>query len=118
MLINCNFITIVLYNLFQTISKDLANLINDTTIANFSNIKEIKQEYKVEYFLSIESSLFVGRVISNVLFIFMAFTNSNFIMAIFVIFAAVWFISSIRLQTSMNKFNESSKRSKEVIING
>lgn len=106
MLLNCNFVTIVLYNLFQTISKGLTDLINEKNISNFSNIKAIKQEFKVEYFLSIETSLFIGRVISNVLFIFMAFTNSNFMIIIFVVFAIMRAISSIRLETSMSKCEE------------
>ncbi len=106
MLLNCNFTTIVIYNLFQTISKGLTDLINERNVSNFSNIKSIKKEYKVEYYLSIETSLFIGRVISNVLFIFMAFTNSNYIMAIFVLFATMRAISSIRLQLSMNKCKE------------
>ena len=106
MLLNCNFITIVLYNLFQTISKGLTDLINEKNVSNFSNIKSIKKEFKVEYFLSIETSLFIGRVISNVLFIFMAFTNSNYIMSIFVIFAIMKAVCSIRLQSSMNKCKE------------
>lgn len=102
MLLNCNFITIVLYNFFQTISKGLTDLINEKNISNFSNIKTLRKEFKVEYFLSIETSLFIGRVISNTLFIFMAFTNSNIIMTIFVIFAIMRVISSVRLQFSMD----------------
>ena len=106
MLLNCNFITIVLYNLFQTISKGLTDLINEKNVSNFSNIKSIKKEFKVEYFLSIETSLFIGRVVSNVLFIFMAFTNSNYIMTIFVVFAIMRSASSIRLQSSINRCKE------------
>lgn len=104
MLLNCNFITIVLYNFFQTISKGLTDLINEQSISNFSNIKSLKKEFKVEYFLSIETSLFIGRVISNMLFIFMAFTSANIIMAIFVIFAIMRVVSSVRLQFSMDKY--------------
>lgn len=117
MLLNCNFITIVLYNLFQTISKGLTDLINEKNVSNFSNIKSLKQEYKVEYFLSIETSLFIGRVISNVLFIFMAFTDSNVIMVIFVIFAIMRAVSSIRLQTSMSNCKEVNSDCKEAICN-
>lgn len=106
MLLNCNFITIVLYNLFQTISKGLIDLINEKNIFGFSNIKAIKQEYKVEYFLSIETSLFIGRVISNVLFILMAFTNTQFIMIIFVVFTIMYAASTIMLQISMQKYTE------------
>lgn len=118
MLINCNFITIVLYNLFQTISKGLTDLINEKNVSNFSNIQAIRNEYKVEYFVSIEASLFIGRMISNLLFIFMAFTNTNIIMIVFVIFAIMRVISSIRLQNSVNKSKEMNISSNEVIDNG
>ncbi len=117
MLLNCNFITIVLYNLFQTISKGLTDLINEKNVSNFSNIKSIKKEFKVEYFLSIETSLFIGRIISNILFIFMAFTNSNYIMTIFVVFAIMRAVSSIRLQSSMNKCKEINVNYKDSACN-
>ena len=103
MLLNCNFITVVLYNLFQTISKLLSDLIRERNIFNFSNIETIKRKYKVEYFLTLEKSLFIGRVISNTLFILMAFLDANFIMAIFVIFVILQAISVVKLQYDMNR---------------
>lgn len=105
MLLKCNFVTVVLYNLFQTVSKSLSDLIKERNMFNFSNIKEIKREYKVEYFLTIETSLLVGRIISNILFILMAFFNTNFIMAIFVLFVILQAISIIKLQVDMNHCN-------------
>jgi len=106
MLLNCNFITVVLYNLFQTISRLLSDLIKERNVFNFSNIEAIKKGYKVEYFLSIETALFIGRVISNTLFIFMAFLNANFIMAIFVIFVILQAMSVVKLQLDMIKYNK------------
>lgn len=103
MLLNCNFVTVVLYNLFQTISKLLSDLIMERNIFNFSNIETIKKEYKVEYFLTLETALFIGRVISNTLFILMAFLDANFIMTIFVIFVILQAVSVIKLQADMNK---------------
>lgn len=103
MLLNCNFITVVLYNLFQTISKLLSDLIRERNIFNFSNIETIKRKYKVEYFLTLEKSLFIGRVISNTLFILMAFLDTNFIMVIFVIFVILQAISVVKLQYDMNR---------------
>lgn len=103
MLLNCNFITVVLYNLFQTISKLLSDLIRERNIYNFSNIETIKRKYKVEYFLTLEKSLFIGRVISNTLFILMAFLDANFIMVIFVIFVILQAISVVKLQYDMNR---------------
>ena len=105
MLLNCNFLTVVLYNLFQTISKLLSDLINERNIVNFSNIETIKREYKVEYFLTKETALFIGRVISNALFILMAFLNANFIMAIFVLFVILQALSVIKLQYDMERCN-------------
>ena len=105
MLFDCNFITVVLYNLFQTISRLLSDLIKERNIFNFSNIKTIKKEYKVEYFLTLETALFIGRVISNTLFILMAFLNARFIMAIFVLFVILQAASIIKLQYDMNKCN-------------
>lgn len=106
MLLNCNFITVVLYNLFQTISKLLSDLISERNVFNFSNIEAIKKEYKVEYFLTLETSLFIGRVVSNTLFILMAFLDAGFIMGIFVVFVILQAASVIRLQTDMNKYNK------------
>ncbi len=106
MLLNCNFVTVVLYNLFQTISKLLSDLIRERNVFNFSNIETIKREYKVEYFLTLETALFIGRVISNTLFILMAFLDAIFIMAIFVVFVISQAISVIKLQSDMNKCNE------------
>lgn len=105
MLLNCNFVTVVLYNLFQTISKLLSDLIRERNVFNFSNIESIKKEYKVEYFLTLETALFIGRVISNTLFILMAFLDANFIMVMFVIFVILQAISVIKLQSDMNKFS-------------
>ena len=101
MLIYCNFLSIIFYKLFYTISNGLQDLVNGKNIGNFSNIEEIQKEYKVEYYLSMETFLFIGRVISNVLFIFMAFTNTEIIMALFVIFVLLRDISSISLQNSI-----------------
>ena len=103
MLLNCNFVTVVLYNLVHTISKLLYDLIKERNIFNFSNIEVIKKEYKVEYFLTLETALFIGRLISNVLFILMAFLDANFIMAVFVIFVILRSMALIKLQYDMNK---------------
>lgn len=103
MICRCNMITIILFNLFQTFSKGLMDLINDNSQANISNIDIIKKEYKVEYWLGTETSLFAGRIISNVLFIIMAFTNLNIIIYIFVIFLVFLTMSSIKLQKIIEK---------------
>ncbi len=103
MLINCNFITIVLYNLFGTISKGLNDLIMERNTFNLSNMKIIKHEFKIEYFLTVETSLFIGRVISNTLFILLAFNHLNIMLIIFVIFAILNSIGVILLNFFINK---------------
>lgn len=106
MLIDCNFLSIVLYNLFHKISRGLTDLINERNVANFANISVLKKEYKIEYFLSTELFLFIGRAVSNSLFILMAFCNANLIMAIFVIFTILRAISCVLLQSNINKNKE------------
>ena len=98
MIYKCNMITIVLFNLCNTFSKGLMDLINISSQANISNMDLIKKEYKVEYWLEIETSLFIGRIISNTLFILMAFTGVKVIIYIFVIFLVLLAINSIKLQ--------------------
>lgn len=91
------------YKLFHIL---LSDLIRERNVFNFSNIETIKREYKVEYFLTLETVLFIGRVISNTLFILMAFLDANFIMVIFVVFVILQAISVIKLQSDMNKCND------------
>lgn len=50
--------------------------------------------------------LFIGRVISNSLFILMAFVNSNIIMSIFIMFAIARVVASVRLNYSIKDINE------------
>ncbi len=106
MILHCNFMTIVLYNLFQTISRGLTDLINEQNVSNFVNEKTLRKEYKVEYFVSIETALCIGRVISNFLFILMAFKNADIIMGIFIVFAIMRVISSVKLQMAIFNRND------------
>lgn len=105
MIYDCNMITVVLFNLFQTFSKNLVNLINEKSQFNISNIDVLKKEYKVEYWLSNETALLIGRVISNSLFVLMAFTNSNVIIYIFVLFLVFVGTNSIKLQKVIEEDN-------------
>lgn len=98
MIYHCNFITIVLFKLCQTFSKGLMDLINCNSSADISNLETIKKEYKVEYWLGVEISLFFGRVISNTLFILMAFTGADVMIYVFVIFLILLTSNSIKLQ--------------------
>ena len=98
MIYNCNFVTIVLFNLCQTFSKGLMDLINSNSSANISNLEIIKKEYKVEYWLGVEAALVLGRVISNMLFIFMTFIGADIMIYLFGIFLIMLTASSIKLQ--------------------
>lgn len=98
MIYRCNMMTIILFNLLQTFSKGLMNLINSNSQYNISNIEALRKEYKVEYWLGMETSLFIGRVVSNILFIIMAFTDFNIMIYLFVIFLALFARNSIKLQ--------------------
>ena len=53
--------------------------------ANLSNDGRIEKEYKVEYWLANETCFFAARIISNGIFILMAFWNINVIMAVFAV---------------------------------
>lgn len=103
MIFKCNAITIILFNLFQTISKNLVTLINQNNLSNLSNIEKIQKEFKVEYFLTLETCLIIARIISNSLFILMAFTNSNIIIIVFVVFLILYANSSIKFQKAIEE---------------
>ena len=60
MIFRCNVLTIILFNLFQTISKKLKDLITGNNQANLSNYSKIAKEYKTEYWLANETSLVIG----------------------------------------------------------
>lgn len=98
MIFNCNAITIILFNLFQTVSSKLMDLINENSQSNLCNDESIKKEYKVEYWLANETALVIARIISNSIFILMAYTNSQFIMVLFAIFLILLAGNSIKLQ--------------------
>ena len=106
MIYKCTIITVILFNFFQTFSKNLMSLINGNSQANISNIDILKKEFKVEYWLFNETALFIGRIISNTLFILMAFTNSNIITYSFVIFLILFAKNSIKLQTLRTKVDD------------
>ena len=98
MIFNCNAVTIVLLNLFQTISKKLKNLITGNNQANLSNNIKIQKEYKTEYWLANETSLVIGRIISSSIFILVAYTDPTIMIIIYAIFLTLFAINSIKLQ--------------------
>lgn len=98
MIFKCNAMTIILFNLFKTISKNIMDLINGKNQADICNDLKIKEEYKVEYYLVNETYLIVARIISNCLFILMAYINSILIIAVFAIFLIIYARNSIKLE--------------------
>lgn len=103
MIYKCNMLTIILFNLMQTFSKTLLNLINENTQYNMANLSIIKKEYKVEYWIGNETVLFMGRAISQILFILMNFINPKLILYIFIVFLILWAKNSIQLQEVVQK---------------
>lgn len=103
MIFNVNAITIILFNFFQTVSRGIMDLINNTSQLDIANDKLIKKEYKVEYGIINETCLVIARVISNGLFILMAFTNTNIFIIIFGIFLILLAYHSIKLQNILKE---------------
>lgn len=103
MIYNCNAVTIVLFNLFQTISKKLKNLIIGNTQSNLSNDRKIQKEYKTEYWLANESSLVIGRIISSSIFILIAYTDPTIMIIIFALFLILFTMSSVKLQKTIEE---------------
>lgn len=104
MITNCNIYTVVIFNFCQTISKKLTELINATNEFNLANLAEVKKEYKVEYFVGMELFLFIGRAISQSLFILMAFMeNSNIMIIIFSMFLILYELNSAEFNDEIQK---------------
>lgn len=104
MITNCNMFTVILFNFFQTISKNLTELIYATNLFNLTNVSAIQKEYKVEYFVGMELVLFIGRAISQSLFILMAFMEDTTIMiVIFSMFLILYELNSAEFNDEMQK---------------
>lgn len=103
MVFYCNPITIITFNLFQTIFKNLLQLIHGNNEADLANLDIIKKEYKVEFYLLNETYLFFGRVVSALIFMLMAFTDSALIVLTFVIFIVLFAYNLITLQKAIEE---------------
>lgn len=101
----CNFVTIIIFNLLQSYSKTIVELINSNALSDISNMDEIKNKYKVEYFVGMESYLVVGRITSYLLFLLMGIINTNLfnniILIIFTFLIIVFTMCSINVQRSL-----------------
>lgn len=98
MILSCNTITIILFNLFQTISRKLQNLINGNVQSNLSNYSKIAKEYKTEYWLANETSLAIGRIISSSVFILLAYIDTTIMIIVYSLFLILFAMNSIKLQ--------------------
>lgn len=105
MIFRCNTVTIILFNLFQTISKKLKNLITGNNQANLSNYNKIAKEYKTEYWLANETSLVIGRIISSSVFILLACIDTTIMIIVYALFLILFAINSIKLQKIILKEN-------------
>lgn len=103
MLLYCNIVTVVMFNLFQTISREITNLINGSSKSNISNFKYIKDNNYIEFWIVDEFVLFIARVISQLIFILLAFTNSMYIILIYIAFLVILTKASIQLQHELRK---------------
>ena len=69
---------------------------------DLSNQKELRKQYKVEYFVGLEFSIFIGRVISQSLFILMAFIeNTTIMMIVFAMLLILYELNSVELNNEM-----------------
>ena len=101
-------LTVIIFNFYQTISRNLMTLINDTNIVNISNKPLLKKEYKIEFFLVNDFFLLIGRVTSQSLFILMAFISELYIIPIFIIFLVLFTYNAIKLQKLIDKEKQST----------
>ncbi len=100
-MIACNPFTVILFNFFQSFSKSLMTLINEKNKFDITNLSEIKNKYKEEYFLGVEGFLMIGRIMSYGIFILLSFATTtmetNLILALFMLFIFCLGASAISL---------------------
>lgn len=109
LIIFCNVYTIVIFNFCQTLLKSFMGLINDNSKANLCNDERIRKDYKVEYWVVDETMLVLSRILSNSIFILMAFFDTTIFIIIFGVFLAVLAYNSIKLQWLIKKKHETEQ---------
>ncbi|MDK2898920.1 MAG: hypothetical protein PWQ10_107 [Patescibacteria group bacterium] len=106
-IIQCNVITVIVFNLVQSFSKTIVELISENYKISISNLNEIKEKYKAEYFIGMEFSMWGGRLTGYMLFILLALSTSQIwsggILIIFGIFIILFTNNLIRLQRLISK---------------
>lgn len=101
MIFFCNIYTVILFHFFQTFSKELVNLMNENSQLNLSNLKGLKKEYKVEYWLGSEFFLLLGRIVSYGIFLMLAMIENNYAMLLFAIILVLFGKNSSKLQKEL-----------------
>lgn len=110
MILNCNAITIIVFNFCQTVYKRVAHVINEANGGNLCNSPKIRRNYKMEYWITTERYYVSGRIVSILLFILTAFTPDTIpIMLIFSLALAAFAFSSLQLQRAIAKKGSSPK---------
>lgn len=102
MIWNCNAITIVLFNLFLTISRTLNSLIIGNSLHDLSNDKKIKKEYKSEYWLTTETFVALGRTLSAISFILFSYFNVTIMIITYAIFLIIFTINIVKAQKTLH----------------
>lgn len=103
MIFRCNAITIIVFNLFQTIAKKLKSLIVGNNQFNLSNDPKIKKEYKQEYWLANETMLLLGRILSSGMFILLAYMDLTIMIILYAFLLILFTISATSLQKVMGE---------------
>lgn len=102
MVAECNVITIIIFKLCRVVFIDITHSITETGSANLSNDPRIKRDYKSEFWVTNERYLVAGRVLSNILFISMAFMSSwTPVMITFAVLLGAYAFTAIRFQHSV-----------------
>lgn len=102
MVFECNVVTIVIFKFCRVIFLDFTHSITETGGANLSNDVKIRREYKSEFWVTNEQYLVAGRVISNLLFISMAFMESwTPIMIVFAVLLGIFALTAIKFQSTV-----------------
>lgn len=102
-----SFLTVVIFNFLQTCSATFINLIIDNRELDMANYNHIIKKYRIEYFITMEKNIFIGRLIGYLLYIVLGVATSYFlnyiVLFIFEIVIVILSIDVIKLDEAMRK---------------
>lgn len=97
-----NYLNVLIFNFLQTISATLLSLIIDNTELDMANYNKIIKKYRVEYFITMEKYIFIGRFIGYILYIILGISTSyflsNMILLVFGFIIILLSISTMKLK--------------------